>query len=91
MEGQCLMAHGVAGFLKERIFDCSDEFYVWICKDCGSIAVANEKENLFECRKCDNKLRFAKINLPYATKLLLYEMSGMSIHSEIYTEKNKIQ
>ena len=91
MEGQVLMAHGVAGFLKERIFECSDEFYVYICDDCASIAIANEEANLFECRKCNNKLNFSKVNMPYATKLLFYELNGMSISTGIYTDKKKIK
>ena len=89
MESQCLMAHGVSGFLKERTFECSDEFYVFICDDCGTIAVANEEENIFECRMCSNKMRFSKINMPYATKLLFYELHGMSIHPRIFTKKKK--
>lgn len=87
MEAQVLMAHGVAGFLKERIFDCSDEFYVFVCDECGTIAVANENENLFECKLCNNKINFSKINLPYAAKLLFYELYGMSILPRIYTDK----
>jgi len=89
MEAQCLMAHGVSGFLKERIFECSDEFYVFICDDCGTIAIANEEENIFECRICDNRLKFSKINMPYATKLLWYELHGMSINPRIFTKKQK--
>ena len=91
MEAQVLMAHGVSGFLKERMFECSDEFYVYICDGCGMIAVANEEENLFECRMCDNKLNFSKINIPYATKLLFYELNGMSIQPGLFTDKNNIK
>ena len=87
MEAQCLMAHGVSGFLKERIFECSDEFYVFVCDDCGTVAIANEEENLFECRMCDNRLKFSKINMPYATKLLWFELHGMSINPRIFTKK----
>ena len=85
------MAHGVSGFLKERIFECSDEFYVYVCNECGSIAVANEEENIYDCRLCDNKLNFSKVNMPYATKLLFYELNGMSIHPKIFTDKKKIK
>ena len=90
MEGQVLMAHGVAGFLKERIFDCSDEFYVYVCDECGTIAIGNESLNLFECRNCNNKLNFSKVNIPYATKLLFYELQGMGINTKIFTDKKKI-
>jgi DNA-directed RNA polymerase II subunit RPB2 len=91
MEAQVLMAHGVSGFLKERMFDCSDEFYVFVCNECGTIATANEQMKLFECRLCNNKINFSKINMPYATKLLFYELHGMSIHPRIFTDKNKLK
>lgn len=91
MEAQVLMAHGISGFLKERIFECSDEFYVYVCNDCGNIAIANEEENIYDCKLCGNKLRFSKINMPYATKLLFYELNGMSIQPKIFTDKKKIK
>ena len=41
MERDALISHGVVGFLKERMFDCSDKYYVWVDKETGMISPVN--------------------------------------------------
>ena len=82
METDCILSHGLAYFLKEKTFDCSDHYTVYICDNCGIIGVYNEKKNIYECRKCNNKSQFSKINLPYSTKLLLMEIESMNVNTK---------
>ena len=86
MEQQALLAHGTAHFLKERLFDSSDKFVFYVCKDCGMIAVVNPVENIYECRYCDNRTNFAKVFAPYATKLMWQELMSMGIAPRMITE-----
>ena len=85
MERDCMIAHGASYFLKERLMDVSDKYSVYICNDCKMIAVGNNKENIYECKKCSNYGDFTKIYIPYACKLLFQELMAMSIGPRFLT------
>ena len=91
MERDCVVAHGMAEFTKERLMECSDAFSCYTCKDCGLLAIANPEQSIWACRGCNNTTNFSHINIPYATKLLLQELETMSIGSRIITEQKLIQ
>ena len=73
MERDCMIAHGVSAFLKERLFEMSDPYQVIICNKCGIIVPSKT-----ECKGCGEDL-VTKVNLPYASKLLIQELQSMSI------------
>ena len=78
METGVLSSHGVAHFLRERMFYLSDDFSTYYCKRCGFMATANFKTNYFRCGNC-NFDKLDKIRLPYACKLLFQELMAMGI------------
>ncbi|GME84948.1 unnamed protein product [Ambrosiozyma monospora] len=91
MERDCMIAHGAAGFLKERLMDSSDAFRVHICGICGLMSViANLKKNQFECKSCKNKTNIYQIHIPYAAKLLFQELMSMNISPRLYTQKSGV-
>jgi DNA-directed RNA polymerase II subunit RPB2 len=91
MERDCVIAHGITEFTKERLMECSDAFRCFSCRDCGLIAVANPTEGIWSCRGCGNRTSFSAIEIPYAYKLLLQEMESMSIGSRIVTQSKLLQ
>lgn len=86
MERDCVAAHGVSEFTKERLMECSDLFRCWSCQDCGLIAIVNPREGIWLCKGCGNTTNFSAIEIPYAYKLLLQELETMCISSRIITQ-----
>lgn len=79
MERDCMISHGASRFTKERVYDVSDKYHVYVCKDCGMIAAYNDEAGIHCCRACDNRTKFSRVELPYACKLLFQELTTMNV------------
>jgi DNA-directed RNA polymerase II subunit RPB2 len=91
MERDCVIGHGMSEFTKERLMECSDAFLCYSCRDCGLLAIANEKEGIWACKGCGNTTNFAHIQIPYASKLLMQELETMCIGSRLLTNQTLIR
>merc|ERR1712029_788051 len=54
MERDCMISHGAASFLKERLFEVSDAYRVHVCQKCGLFCEANLTESKNHCKLCDS-------------------------------------
>lgn len=81
MERDAMIGHGASRFLKERLFDKSDVYQIYVCDGCGNIATSQKY-----CKACDSD-QISKCNLPYASKLLFQELMAMSIKVSLKADK----
>ena len=80
MERDVILSHGIMQFLKERLFDCSDKYFVSVCKETGMIAAVNPEAGVYKSLYSeDNSTDFVKVQLPYASKLFIQEMMGFGL------------
>lgn len=76
MERDCLVAHGTANFLRDRLFWNSDAFRVHLCDNCGMFAHANLENQTFECKHPDCKgdkaqNTFSQIHIPCKYEIII--------------------
>ena len=86
MERDCMVSHGAARFTKGRLYDASDKFEVHVCKRCGLVAAYNDDAHIHFCKTCENRTDFARVQIPYACKLLWQELQTMNVAPRMLTE-----
>jgi DNA-directed RNA polymerase beta subunit/intein/homing endonuclease len=96
MERDVMLAHGMSRFCRERLYDSSDKYSVHVCKKCGMTASYNDgtQNRMFAkddftihlCKTCDNMTDFARVEIPYAYKLMAQELQTINVVPRIITE-----
>lgn len=86
MEKDAMVSHGASRFTRERMYDASDKYSVYVCKSCGMVASYNDEKHIHHCRTCDNRTDFAYVEIPYACKLLFQELTTMNVVPRVITE-----
>ena len=79
MERDCLIGHGAAALLRDRMLFNSDKYEMLVCNKCGHIAWYNKKRGVYECPIHDENGDVKPVIVSYAFKLLLQEITSMVI------------
>jgi DNA-directed RNA polymerase subunit B len=83
MERDCLVGHGAAMLLKERLLDASDMCEVLVCAKCGDIAVYDRIRDRRYCPTCGEDTEIYPVEMSYAFKLLLEELKSMCLSPKL--------
>ena len=79
MERDCLIGHGAAMLLQDRLLEESDKYMLYICENCGYIAYHDLKQRKYFCRICEDKAQISPVFVSYAFKLLLQELMSLCV------------
>ncbi len=79
MERDCLIGHGAAMLLQDRLLEESDRYLLYVCENCGYIAFYDMKQRKHVCRVCEERAQISPVVVSYAFKLLLQEMMSLCI------------
>ena len=82
MERDCLIAHGAAIALKERLLDESDRYVAVVCNECGMLAVYDKNKRKMYCPICGDSETYP-VEISYAFKLLLDELKSLCIFPKL--------
>lgn len=79
MERDCLIGHGAAMLLRDRLLEEADKYLLYICENCGYIAYYDLKQRKYVCRICEDKAQISPVFVSYAFKLLLQELMSLCV------------
>jgi DNA-directed RNA polymerase subunit B len=79
MERDCLIGHGAAMLLRDRLLEESDKYVLYVCESCGLIAYYDIKQRKYVCQICGEQSRVSPVQVSYAFKLLLQELMSLCV------------
>ncbi|MBN1683624.1 DNA-directed RNA polymerase subunit B [Candidatus Bathyarchaeota archaeon] len=88
MERDCLVGHGAAMLLKDRLLEESDAYTIYVCEKCGKQAYFDQRQRKYICPICDGKGEIEAVTISYAFKLLLQEMQSLCLSPNLQLAKD---
>jgi len=88
MERDCLIGHGAAMVIKDRLLDESDGTVQYVCgnPECGHFAIMDRRGAL-RCPVCDNTSKIYPVQTSYAFKLLRDELLSLGVAMRLQLEE----
>lgn len=87
MERDCLIGHGAAMVIKDRLLDESDGTIQYVCGnvECGHFAILDRRGSM-RCPVCDNTSKIYPVQTSYAFKLLRDELLSLGVAMRLQLE-----
>jgi DNA-directed RNA polymerase subunit B len=83
MERDCLIGHGAAMLLKDRLLEESDKSIIYVCERCGYLSYFDLKQRKYVCKVCGDDAQISTVAVSYAFKLLIQEMMSLCVATKI--------
>jgi len=87
MERDCLVGHGAAMLLKDRLLEESDAYTIYVCEKCGRQGFYDIRQRKYMCPTCEGKGDIEPVTISYAFKLLLQEMQSLCLSPSLRLTK----
>jgi DNA-directed RNA polymerase subunit B len=87
MERDCLVGHGAAMLLKDRLLEESDAYTIYVCEKCGRQGFFDIRQRKYVCPICEGKGDIESVTVSYAFKLLLQEMQSLGLSPSLELAK----
>ncbi len=87
MERDCLVGHGAAMLLKDRLLEESDAYTIYVCEKCGKQSYYDIRQRKYVCPICEAKGDVEPVTVSYAFKLLLQEMQSLCLSPNLELTK----
>ena len=83
VSADCVISHGAAASLRERLFEQSDAFVCAVCSKCGFLCHSGSRAHVVRgvgafCAQCKTGEHVTKVAMPFATKLLISELQALN-------------
>jgi DNA-directed RNA polymerase subunit B len=83
MERDCLIGHGAAMLLRDRLLEESDKYVLFVCESCGFISHYDIRQRKYTCQICGSKEKVSPVLVSYAFKLLVQELMSLCISPKL--------